>query len=314
MPLISADSPSLARAYARNRFRCQGGIAVLFWHCEGSISYLDDITGTPSASLQPRARGAARVSAQFKDGQSRIKDLRQSGAMKLLFPQGRPWLEAVMINSAGGITGGDRFAVEATAFSGAKLTVTTQAAERAYRAQPGETARMETRLAAEDGAALHWLPQETILYDACRYTRSLRADLAAGARFLMVEPLVFGRTGMGETLTKGLFHDRIDIRRDGQRLFYDSTRLQGDIAATLSGAAIGGGAAAMASLLLVAPDAETHLAPLRAALPDTGGATLLHPDVLYMRLLAEDSFEMRKTLLPILDRLTGDGLPLAWRL
>jgi urease accessory protein len=234
--------------------------------------------------------------------------------MKLLFPQGRPWVEAVMINSAGGITGGDRFAVTARAARDSKLTVTTQAAERAYRSQPSETARMETRLHAEEGAALNWLPQETILYDACRYSRSLQADLETGARFLMVEPLVFGRTGMGETLTHGLFRDRIDIRRDGQRLFYDATRLQGDIAATLAGTATGGGAAAMASLLLIAPDAETHLTPLRAALPGTGGATLLHPDVLYLRLLAQDSFELRKTLLPILDRLTGDGLPLAWRL
>ena len=281
---------------------------------EGSISYQDDITGTPAASLQPRARGTAAVASQFKDGQSRIRDLSQSGAMKLLFPQGRPWLEAVMINSAGGITGGDRFAVTARAAANSRLTVTTQAAERAYRSQPDETARMETRLYAEEGAALHWLPQETILYDACRYSRSLRADLDAGARFLMVEPLVFGRTGMGETLTEGLFRDRIDIRRAGQRLFYDSTRLEGDIAATLPGTATGGGAAAMASLLLVAPDAETHLAPLRAALPETGGATLLHPDTLYLRLLAPDSFELRKILLPILDRLTGDGLPLAWRL
>lgn len=234
--------------------------------------------------------------------------------MKLLFPKGRPWIEAVMINSAGGITGGDRFAVTARAAADSKLTLTTQAAERAYRAQPGETARMDTRLAAEEGAALHWLPQETILYDACRYSRSLRADLDPGARFLMVEPLVFGRTGMGEVLTQGLFRDRIDIRMGGLRLFYDSTRLEGGIAATLSRAATGGGAAAMASLLLAAPDAETHLAPLRDALPDTGGATLLHPDVLYLRLLAADSFELRKTLLPILDRLTGDGLPLAWRL
>lgn len=240
--------------------------------------------------------------------------MRQSGAMKLLFPKGRPWLEAVMVNTAGGITGGDRFSVTASAASGSKLTLTTQAAERAYRAQPGETARLETRLAAEDGAALHWLPQETILYDACRYTRSLRADLEQGARFLMVEPLVFGRTGMGETLTRGLFRDRIDIRRGGRRLFFDSTRLEGDIAATLSRSATGGGAAAMACLLLVAPDAETHLNALRDALPGTGGATMLHPDVLYLRLLAEDSFEMRKTLLPVLDHLTGNGLPLAWRL
>ena len=173
-------------------------------------------TATPVPTAQPRAVGRARVSVHHKDGAVRLKDLHQAGAMKLLFPQGRPHPEAVMVNTAGGITGGDRFSVAAAALDNSRLTVTTQAAERAYRAQPDETGRMETRLEVAAGARLNWLPQETILFNGSRFARRLRVDLAADARFLMVEPVVFGRLAMGEALTSARFSDRVEIRRDGQ--------------------------------------------------------------------------------------------------
>ncbi len=64
----------------------------------------------------------------------------------MLFP--RPdtaALTAVLLNTAGGLTGGDRFSVSATAADGSRLTLTTQAAERVYRALPGTEARLTPR-------------------------------------------------------------------------------------------------------------------------------------------------------------------------
>ncbi|WP_274836953.1 urease accessory protein UreD [Phaeobacter gallaeciensis] len=271
-------------------------------------------TATPVPTAQPRAVGRARVSVHHKDGAVRLKDLHQAGAMKLLFPQGRPHPEAVMVNTAGGITGGDRFSVAAAALDNSRLTVTTQAAERAYRAQPGEVGRMETRLEVAAGARLNWLPQETILFNGSRFARRLRVDLAADARFLMVEPVVFGRLAMGEALTSARFSDRVEIRRDGQMIYYDGVELRDDIAATLDRPAVAGGARAMAALVLAHPRAESWLEPLRAMLPGTGGVSLLAKDLLVLRLLAADGFDLRQTLVPILDRLLPDGLPRAWRL
>ncbi len=263
---------------------------------------------------QPRAIGRARVSVQHKDGAVRLKDLHQAGAMKLLFPQGRPHPEAVMVNTAGGITGGDRFNVSATALERGKITVTTQAAERAYRAQPGETGRMETRLEVASGAELNWLPQETILFDGCRFSRSLRVDMAIDARFLMVEPVVFGRMAMREELRNANFRDRVEIHRAGEMIYYDGVDLEGDIAATLDRPAVAAGARAMAALVLAAPDAEAWLKPMREMLPPSGGVSLVTDGLLVLRLLAEDSFTLRQSLVPILDRLTENGLPRCWRL
>ena len=265
--------------------------------------------------VQPRAVGTAMLHvAGDASGQTRLRDLRTSGAMKLVFPRQTDHVEAVIVNTAGGVTGGDALSVAATAEDGARLTLTTQAAERAYRAQPGQTGQVTTRLTVASGAQLFWLPQELILFEGCALTRRLDIDLAEDAALLMVEPVVLGRTAMKESLHDIAFRDRIAIRRDGRPLYIDGTDLVGDAMRHLSRRAIGAGAGAYASLVLVSPDAGQHLSSIRADLPATAGASLIAPDSLAMRLLAADGFALRASLLPLLDRLTGGALPRSWRL
>lgn len=262
---------------------------------------------------QPRARGAARLSVKPHDGRTVLDRLYLDGSMKLLFPRSPgPALTAVLLNTAGGITGGDRFDVDVDARPGCHVVVTTQAAERAYRAQPGETGRVSTCLRLHPGARIDWLPQETLLYEECALDRRLSVEMAANARFLFCEPVVFGRQAMGETLSGGLFHDQVELRRDSELVFADRTRLSGPIAGTLSGRATAGGAGAMASVLLASPDADRFLAPARAVLPATAGASLVRPGLLYARILATDSFELRRTLHPLIALLSGDRLPRTW--
>ncbi|CUH77738.1 Urease accessory protein UreD [Tritonibacter multivorans] len=287
---------------------------------ERRINTLADII--PATAKQPRAVGTARVSSKYDDGRVGIDQLHQSGAMKLLFPRGRAGVEAVMVNTAGGITGGDRFDISATAGMDSLLTITTQAAERAYRAQPGETGHVVTDLTVADNARLNWLPQETILFQNSAFRRHLNVDLAPHGRFLMVEPLVFGRAAMGEEVTQARFQDHVEIRRDGTRIYKDAIHLTGDLTTQLARPAVGGALAAptgaMASLIFAAPEAEGALDWIRSQFEATdfvyGGASLLAPDLLICRVLAEESFSLRKALLPILDRLTNNGLPRCWRL
>ncbi|SIO41633.1 urease accessory protein [Rhodovulum sp. ES.010] len=264
-------------------------------------------------AVQPRAVGHVAVAVKRAGPVTGLARLRQSGAFKALFPRVRGGaLDAVLVNTAGGITGGDRFSVEIDAGTGAHLRVTTQAAERAYRAQPGERGRMRTVLRVAPDARIDWLPQETILYERSDFDRVLAADLAPGGRLLLVEPLVFGRAAMGEALRDVVFRDRIEIRRDGVPLYLDAMRLEGDAVAHLARPAVAGAAGAMASLVFVAPEAESHLAALRALMPPTGGASLVREDVLVLRVLAADSFALRRVLVPALHRLTEAALPRSW--
>ncbi|WP_240620987.1 urease accessory protein UreD [Pseudooceanicola lipolyticus] len=255
------------------------------------------------------------MSARLAETRTVLSGLYQSGASKILLPRtSESALTAVLLNTAGGVTGGDRFTLSARAEAGSHLTLTTQAAERIYRAQPGEVGKVTTQLVAEPGASLHWLPQETILFDNCALRRRLQAELAPDASLLLVEPVVFGRMAMGEAVTHGLFRDRIEIRRDGQLVFADATRMEGAISEQLDLPAVAAGHRAMASLVYVGADAERHLDPLRQILPECGGASLIRPGVLFARLLAPDSYLLRRSLIPMIDAIRRAPLPKTWTL
>ena len=270
---------------------------------------------TPADAAQPRAIGALRLTASHARGASQIAGLRQSGSLKLLFP--RPVgvaLEAVILNTAGGLTGGDRMQVEVTAEPAAHVILSTQAAERAYRALGRSCAEVAVRLQAGAGARLDWLPQETILYDGAALARTLQLDLHPTARALLVEPVFFGRKAMGEVVHDAWLHDRWELRVAGKLCFADALRLTGDLAAQLSRAGVAGGAGAMAAVLYAGPDAAAFLPGLRALLPPTAGASLIRDGTLFARLLAADGFDLRKALIPVIEYLSGVPLPKVWRL
>ncbi|MCB1337390.1 MAG: urease accessory protein UreD [Maritimibacter sp.] len=270
---------------------------------------------TTEASAPPRARGAVRLSVKPLGRQTALDGLRVSGSLKLVFP--RPvgdGLDAVLVNTAGGVTGGDRFTAELRAETGTALTLTTQAAERAYRALGDDPGRIATKIAIEPDARLAWLPQETILFDGANLARSLVADLAGTARFLLVEPVLFGRRLMGEELRRARFTDRVEIRRDGRTLWLDATRLAGDIAATLDRPAIAAGGRAAALVVYAAPDAEPMRDRLRALLPATAGASLAAPDLLVARFVAADGYALRETLVPAIKLLNRNEIPRPWML
>lgn len=263
---------------------------------------------------QPRALGRAELSSKLYQGRSVLGGLHQAGCMRLLFPRARANLNAVLINTAGGVTGGDRLSLSARVGQGSTMSITTQAAERAYRAQPHEVGRVEAEITVEAGAELHWLPQELILFEGSRLRRRLAVTLEKTAKALLVEPLVFGRTAMGETLHDIEFRDRISVYRDGKPIYLDGVRLHGNAAQHLARLATGQGANVMASLVYIAPDAPRHLEAVRAHLTTLGGASLLADDVLSIRLVAQDSFVLRQHLIPLIERLSNDALPACWRL
>lgn len=191
----------------------------------------------------------------------RLNRLYQQGCVKALLPKTQGVApEVVLLNTAGGLTGGDSLDVALAVGPKADLTATTQAAERIYRAASG-TARVARHLSLGEGATLDWLPQETILLKAGRIERRLDADMAADARLTLIETLVLGRAAMGETVTIGHFSDQWRIRRAGRLVHAEAPRLSGDIARATAGPATLNGAIAVATLVHLAPDAEARLAP-----------------------------------------------------
>ncbi len=262
-----------------------------------------------------RARGIARLRVGASDGQTRLIENYQSGSAKIRFPRtgARDPFTAVLINTAGGITGGDRFSWSVTVGPNALATVTGQAAERIYRRVAGH-GRIETRLTVAAGGALAWLPQETILFDRSALQRTLSADLAPSSRLLAVESIVLGRTAMGEAARDVMFTNSWRIRRGGQLVFADGLRFDGDGSAILAGRATGSGAVAVATVLLVAPDAETEIDRARTALAQCsgeGGASAWN-GMLIARLIAPSGQALRTDLIHLIETLRGGAMPRVW--
>ncbi len=223
-------------------------------------------------------------------------------------------MEAVTLNTSGGVAGGDVLRTAVHLQHGATATIASQAAERFYRALPDDQpATVWTDLALEAGSALDWLPQEAILFDGCALDRRLSVDMAADARFLSVETLVFGRAAMGERVHTARIRDTIRVRRAGALILHDAIRLPERVNEALARPAIGGGARAVATLVLVAPDAAARLGALRAALDAHEAGASAWNGMLLARILAPDAATLRQAVVAGLACLRdGRNLPRVW--
>ena len=77
------------------------------------------------SQTQPRAMGVACVSCKLRDEFTVLDRLHQQGSMKLLFPRATgASLSGVIINTAGGVTGGDRFDMSASVAPGCRMSLT----------------------------------------------------------------------------------------------------------------------------------------------------------------------------------------------
>lgn len=269
------------------------------------------------AVVLQRVKGIGKVRFSAPDGKTRLTDLYQSGSAKVRLPKvyDTP-ATAVLINTAGGLTGGDQLDYEVGADAGVHVIVTSQTAERAYRS-PGGTAQVSGHFTVGAGATLEWLPQETILFNASRLRRTLQADLEGDARLMMVESFVLGRKAMGEQVKSVFYRDSWRIRRDGKLVFADDIRLDGDPADALTGPATAAGALAAATFVDCSADAEDRLARARElieTLPEgtAQAAASAWNGLLITRFVSNDGRGLRTALMSFLTGYRMTALPRVW--
>ncbi len=264
------------------------------------------------ARLQ-RSTGAGRLSVIHLDGKTSLKTLYQKGCAKLRIPghQSRESMEAVMINTSGGMTGGDDLSWEFDAGPGTALSITTQASEKIYRSAGGAA---EVRISVKTGMGTRfsWLPQETILFDRCNLSRTIHAELSSTCRALFVEPVVFGRAAMGETVATGSVRDRWRIFLDGALLHAEDFLIDGTIAGTMQQAGVTGGAGAFATVLLISPDAEDFVDRARDIVGEAGGVSAWCGKLL-IRIVSPGGYELRQKLAPVIGLLEPEtAVPKLW--
>jgi urease accessory protein len=274
-----------------------------------------DVTGAVAAKTEKifaanRAVGSLAFSVKLVAGKTRRANVHEAGSLRVRCP-GAPAqeLEAVLINTAGGVAGGDRFDLAIQAGEGTSLVVTTAAAEKIYRALD-DAATIDVKLDVAAGARLAWLPQETILFDRAKLSRSIEVSLAGDARIVLAEALVFGRSGMGEAVGQGALFDKWRIRRGGKLIYAETVRLDGAIAQRMAAPAVANGGVAIATVLMV-PGDEAIIAAVRdAAFEGEVGASAWN-GLAAVRLCGRDGAMLRRDLVRVMTAMRG-SLPRIW--
>ena len=276
--------------------------------------------GSGRVSFKP-AHDAPAVEGSLNRPTTRLDRLYQQGCAKIRLPKvyGSNAAEAVLINSSGGLTGGDEMTWDLVAGNSTHVVATTQACEKVYKSD-GSSARVDTAITVGEDARLDWLPQETILFDRSGLARTITVDLAASARFMAVESVLLGRLAMGERVHDTAFRDTWTIRRAGRLIHADALRLEGDATAIGCHSATLGGHLAFSTLLYCGPDDADSL----ALLADSALAILQREDSchggvstfggkLIIRLTAPDGLHLRKALIPLISHMrAGEPLPRVW--
>jgi urease accessory protein len=263
----------------------------------------------PRGDTANRQRARAEARGLFARVGIRTEPARlfETGGLRWRFPRSSNPCEAAIVNTGGGVAGGDSYSVSLTLSEDAEVEASTPSAERIYRSD-GLAASITTRLTLKPRARLFWLPQETLMFDGARLERRLEVEMSGEAELLIAETLVFGRLAMGETQIDASLRDSWRVSRDGQLVFADETRID-HAGPTLERKAAGAGARALSTIVASSPNIEARLPDLRAALEATGpgvesGASAFD-GLIVARLLAASFDQLRMGLVASIVALGG---------
>jgi len=279
-------------------------------------------THAPNSPLplsHQRVDGEARIAFRKFGNRTTLSDLYQRAPCRVLFPTTEvdEAVQAVFLTTSGGLTGGDRTRVTAEIGPHAQATLTTQAAEKIYRALPNAgDARVEVKMTVSDGAWAEWLAQETIVFDGSRLRRQFTADVATAGKLLAVESIVLGRTAMGEQFDTGMLHDAWRISRNGKLIWADALHLEGNVREQRLAPFGFGANVACATVMYVGTDATQQLEQARGTLGQIRlpcGATSLD-GIMIARIMAADAAELRAAVLQLVAGLRQSAASLPTRL
>ena len=259
-----------------------------------------------------RARGA--IDLVIVSG--KLKRFYQSGSAKIFIPKTyAKTTEAVLVNTAGGLTGGDIFGAKLRADGDTHLTVSTQTAERVYCALGPQAAKITIDMELCGKASLHWLPQETILFDGAGFSRHLKVEMDDAASFLASEMMVFGRTAMHETVRQGNLSDQWRISRGGRLIHAEALRLDGHIDEKLLQPASADGGVCVATTLYVSRDAEAKADAVRSFFKnhdDVRTAVSAWDGKLVIRSVCGNTARLKKLMAQFIEQFRNIANPRVW--
>ncbi|MDQ4033854.1 MAG: urease accessory protein UreD [Actinomycetota bacterium] len=171
--------------------------------------------------------------------------------------------EVTIIGAMSAPLGGDHLTLDVTVKAGAHLRIGTATATVALPSRRRDQATYHVHLTADENTVLHWLPEPLISTAHSDLITTIRIRLARGARLLLRERQILGRTGE----QPGHLVSKLTLHYDDHPLLHQELTVGPD-GPGWSGPAILGDHRALGQLLIVDPTFRDNPPTVRL-LPDT---------------------------------------------
>jgi len=258
-----------------------------------------------------RAHGDINVEISNDD----IKCFYQSGSAKVFYHKhDQPIKELILVNTAGGLTSGDKFNYNVDIIKNSNIFVTTQTAERVYKGLE-DNAKININLTVDNSSKLFWIPQELILFNFCNFTRNIEVNIQPNSNFLMAESMIFGRTAMGEILEKGFVKDNWKIFLNDKLIHAEAISLSDNIKDNLSNIASAQDGVAVSNIFIYGKNFFTKENDLMKLIKNSDKVLLSHSiwnDKILIRIVAKEAFNLKKIQKKIILLFSENILPKVW--
>ncbi len=239
----------------------------------------------------------------------------QSGCCKILNPNNyNKSKELVLINTAGGITCNDNIEINATIHN-SELSICTQAAEKIYSGI-GDPAKVDININLNN-STLYWLPKELILFDNSKLRRNINVNLADNSNLIFCETSIFGRKAMSEKIKNISFSDQWKININSSLKHFESINIQGSMIDNYKNNYTFDNQSSLSTIIIfgeIIHQFESELRKIIEIIENHYCEMTKFDDKIIIRCIANDNYDLKKTLNFIMKNIIHDKLPISWDL
>ena len=239
----------------------------------------------------------------------------QSGCCKILNPKNyNEFKELVLINTSGGITCNDNIETNVV-INNSQLSVCTQAAEKIY-AGIGDPARVEININLNN-STMYWLPKELILFDNSKLRRNININLLDNSNLIFCETTIFGRKAMSEKIKNISFSDQWKIYSNSSIKHFEAINIKGSTIDNFKNNYTFSNQSSLSTILIfgdIVHQLESVLRKVKKNLGNHFCEMTKFDDKIIIRCLADDNYDLKKTLNIIMKNVINDKLPKSWDL
>ena len=244
-----------------------------------------------------------------------IKKLFQSGSSKVLIPNSyNNNNELVLINTSGGITCNDSFETKIN-ITNSNSSISTQAAEKIY-AGIGDPATVDININLKN-ANLYWLPKELILFNNSKLNRNININLLDNSNLIFCESTIFGRKAMSEEIQNISFADQWKINVNSSLKHFEAININGSMIDNYKNSYTFSNLSSLSTILIfgeIINQLEPELRKIMKNIEKHYCEMTKFDDKIIIRSLADDNYDLKKTINYILKNTIHDKLPKNWDL